>query len=116
MVACRQNDEYAFESCRSFNDAATELCTKIERDFLSGLLGGCSTPISALAEIVNLEVSFNGNIVSPDGKQKITIARNKLIAEATELGSIAAKEILLQGGQSIVDSIRKKEWITDAEV
>ena len=116
MVACRQDDEFAFEICRSFNDVDTELCTKIERDFLSGLQGGCSTPISALAQIIEFEVIFKGNIVSPDGKQKATISRNKLIAEATELGKLAANEILSEGGQSIVDSIRKKGLITDAEV
>ncbi|MGZ8537869.1 MAG: hydroxymethylbilane synthase, partial [Flavisolibacter sp.] len=92
----------------------TELCTKIERDFLSCLHGGCSTPISGLAEIKEYEVIFKGNIVSTDGEQKVAISKTKPIAEAIELGYIAAKEILSQGGQSIVDSIRKKGLITDA--
>ena len=116
MVACRQEDQYAYESCRSFNDADTALCTKIERDFLSYLHGGCSTPISALAEIKDSELIFNGNIVSTDGKQKVTISKTITRTEAAELGNIAAKEILSQDGQSIVDSIRKKGLITDAEV
>lgn len=116
MVVCRQDDDYAFSSCRSFNDRNTELCTKIERDFLSCLHGGCSTPISALAEIVGTEVVFQGNIVSPDGKEKVTISKNKSIADAADLGNSAAEEILAEGGQSIVDSIRKNVWVRDAEV
>src|SRR3954454_804681 len=63
MVVCRTGDDHAFESCQSFNDEDTALCTKIERDFLSGLMGGCSTPISALAKIVNGEVVFKGQII-----------------------------------------------------
>jgi hydroxymethylbilane synthase len=116
MIACRQEDDHAFKSCRSFNDTETELCTRIERDFLSALLGGCSTPISALAEIKNGQVIFKGNIVSPDGKQKTTIEKKNLPGDASEMGTVAAKEILSKGGQSIVDSIRKKGLTRDAEV
>src|SRR5215213_9848842 len=75
MVVCREGDDFAFHSCQSFNDEETALCTAIERDFLSTLLGGCSTPISALAEVKGEEVHLKGNIVSPDGKQKVSIER-----------------------------------------
>ncbi|HVF96266.1 MAG TPA: hydroxymethylbilane synthase, partial [Flavisolibacter sp.] len=64
MIVCRDGDNYAFESCQSFNDEATALCTKIEKDFLRVLMGGCSTPISALAAISGETVSFRGNICS----------------------------------------------------
>jgi hydroxymethylbilane synthase len=51
VVVCREEDESALNACQSLNDEATALCTKIERDFLSALMGGCSTPISAFAEV-----------------------------------------------------------------
>ena len=107
MVVCRQEDGFAWESCQSFNDDVTALCTKIERDFLSTLMGGCSTPISALAQSVNGEIYFRGNIVSPDGKQKTEIEKRTNYKDAMDLGTLAAQEILLQGGQPIVDNIRK---------
>src|SRR6478609_1641200 len=69
MVVCRENDDYASESCQALNDDATDLCTKIERDFLNGLLGGCSTPISALAEVKNNEVVFKGQVIDPNDLQ-----------------------------------------------
>jgi hydroxymethylbilane synthase len=116
MVVCREGDDFAFESCQSFNDEVTALCTKIERDFLSALLGGCSTPISALTEVKNAEVSFKGNIVSPDGKQKAEIEKAVVRANAFDLGIAAAKEILLNGGQAIVDRIRNKGLTTNGEV
>lgn len=62
VVVCRSTDDHAFECCKSFNDDETALCAKIERDFLSALMGGCSTPISALAVVRGGEIIFRGNI------------------------------------------------------
>jgi hydroxymethylbilane synthase len=116
MVVCRDEDDYTFNSCGSFNDEATAVCAKVERDFLSGLLGGCSTPISALAEIKNEKIVFKGNVVSPDGKQKIEIEKTISLADATNLGFSTAKEILLNGGHAIVERIRNKGLTTNGEV
>lgn len=106
VVACRENDKSSFNACSAFNDNNTALSTKIERDFLRTLLGGCSTPISALAEINNNEVVFKGNILSIDGKQKAEIERKTAIDKANHLGKEAAEELLNKGGQQIAEDIR----------
>jgi hydroxymethylbilane synthase len=116
MVVCREGDDFAFESCQFFSDSSTALCTRIERDFLSALMGGCSTPISALAQASNGRVFFKGNIVSPDGKQKVEIEKTIATVDAANLGSMAAEEILIKGGQPIVNSIRKTGLTTNGEV
>ena len=107
MVVCRDKDEYSLNACAKFNDADTTLCTKIERDFLRTLLGGCSTPISALATIKKGRVYFMGNILSLDGKDKAEIEITSLKSQAEEMGAKAAHQLLFnRGGQSIADSIR----------
>jgi len=106
VVACRDKDTYSFEACQLFNDEGTALCTAIERDFLRALLGGCSTPISALATIVNGQVHFEGNILSLNGKEKATIEKTIAINNSNNLGVIAAKELLANGGQVIADQIQ----------
>jgi hydroxymethylbilane synthase len=116
MVVCRENDDFAFDSCQHFHDEASALCTKIERDFLSALMGGCSTPISALAEIRDGQVMMKGNILSPDGRQKAEIQKEIPVASADNLGMSAAKEILLQGGHPIVEEIREKGLGSDAQI
>jgi hydroxymethylbilane synthase len=108
MVVCRDGDEVAFDACQSFNDEATALCTKIERDFLSALMGGCSTPISALAEIREGKVFLNGNVLSPDGKQKAEVEMRMPVAEAGMLGLMAADKVLAEGGLEIIHKIRNK--------
>jgi len=106
MIVCRENDEAAKEICALLNDAVTALCTKIERDFLRTLLGGCSTPISALAEIKNDHLHFRGNIFSVDGKEKVEIEKITEVVLATHLGIDAAKELLNSGGKEIAEKIR----------
>jgi hydroxymethylbilane synthase len=93
-VSCRENDELSFEAAHLLNDEATETCTKIERDFLRTLLGGCSTPISALAVVENNKIIFKGNICRVDGKEKFDVNKEVPIENKNDLGVNAANEIL----------------------
>jgi hydroxymethylbilane synthase len=110
MIVCREEDQAIRETCTLLNDAATALCCKIERDFLRALFGGCSTPISALAIIDENLLSFTGNILSLDGRQKMEISEqvsldtDPLLLENT--GYKAAQELLAKGADKIVEAIR----------
>ena len=106
MVVCREADDFCLEACNNFNHTDTAICTKIERDFLRQLLGGCSTPISALATVKDNELIFKGNILSVDGKEKVTVEKTVFIDESNDLGKIAATWLLQNGGQKIADGIR----------
>ena len=105
MIVCREEDNDAQEKCLLLNNEATALCTKIERDFLRTLLGGCSTPISALAEIEEDELFFRGNILSVDGKQKLETEKILPADKADNIGREAATELLENGAKEIADSI-----------
>jgi hydroxymethylbilane synthase len=106
VVVCRHDDTYTFETCHLLNDGPTALCTKTERDFLRALLGGCSTPISALATIENGFLNFKGNILSLNGRQKIEVEKRLPLEEAADCGLNAAEELLARGGKQITDEIR----------
>jgi hydroxymethylbilane synthase len=116
MIVCRHDDDHAFKSCQSFNHEETALCTRIEREFLMALMGGCSTPISALAQVRNGNVVFKGNIASPDGKDLLSIRVSRSLEDSSKIALIAAKRILSGGGRSIIDSIRNKGLVADEEV
>lgn len=98
MVVCREKDENVFHACHAFDHRETALCTKIERDFLKRLLGGCSTPISALAMVNENKLLFKGNICSVDGRQKFDIEKEVPIKNSEDAGIMAAEEILAQPG------------------
>lgn len=105
VVVCRRQDEYTLKCCKPFNDADTARCTKIEKDFLHALAGGCSKPISALAEIMGDKLYFRGNIFSPDGIKKAIIEKWFDKNEAADIGTQAAQELLLNGGKEIAESM-----------
>lgn len=109
VVVCREEDEDILKTCSTFNDPNTAACTKIERDFLRALLGGCSTPISALAEVKGNGIHFQGNILSVDGKEKAAIEQHIPLAAIDDAGKKLAAEILASGGQAIADHIRQTE-------
>jgi hydroxymethylbilane synthase len=106
MVVCRTNDDVSLEACNKFNHPYTATCTKIERDFLRALLGGCSTPISALATIQGDQVVFKGSILSIDGIEKVEIEKIAVIDNADAIGDQAATELLQGGGAQIAEKIR----------
>ena len=106
LVACREEDEQSFTWCQRLNDPDTALCTRIERDFLRTLLGGCSTPISALAEIEDGDMYFSGQLLSLDGRQNVTIEKILPAEIADGIGRAAAEELLERGGKEIADKIK----------
>lgn len=106
MIVCREADDFCLQACEPLNDTDTATCVKIERDFLRTLLGGCSTPISALAEIKDNNIYFRGNILTPGGNEKVDIKKILNLQQANDAGKILAEEILLNGGQKIAESIQ----------
>jgi hydroxymethylbilane synthase len=107
-IACRAGDETNLKAAALLDHSETAVCTKIERDFLRQLLGGCSTPISAYAIADKNEIWFRGNILSLDGKEKIEIERYISKDKLAGAGGRIAIELLANGGQEIADKIRNE--------
>jgi hydroxymethylbilane synthase len=105
-VVCRNDDDETIDACSSLNDVVTALCTRIERDFLRALLGGCSTPISAFAKKVDGLIHFKGNILSLNGASKAEVEKKVHVDSSGNLGTICAQELLENGGLQIAESIR----------
>lgn len=108
MVAARKDDAVALDACAQINDRETSLCTHIERTFLRGLLGGCSTPVSAYARVRNNRIEFKGNIFSPDGSRKVEIEKVVDVADSEDLGRLCAEEVLNNGGKEINVMIKEQ--------
>ena len=110
MIVCKEDDNVSFEACNLLNDNETAICTKVERDFLRTLLGGCSTPISALALILDDTIIFKGNICSVDGKEIFEIEKKCSVSESELLGISAANELLQNDiAKNIIQTIRNEK-------
>jgi len=106
MLVCRENDEKVREVCMAFNHKPTEICTGAEREFLRELMGGCTMPISALATLNGDRIEFQGSMLTVDGKKKAEVKKDLPVMEFAELGRIAAKELLQDGGMEIIKTFR----------
>ncbi|MEJ7912635.1 MAG: hydroxymethylbilane synthase, partial [Chitinophagaceae bacterium] len=107
MVVCREDDASSYEACQLLNHENTALCTGLEKEFLSVLMGGCSTPVSALAQIHDAGVFFKGNLCSTDGKTSINVNRWVARDQSTNLGKLMANELLQNPeARHIIDTIQ----------
>lgn len=106
MVVCREGETEIFNSCQQLHHNETAICAHAERNFLRQLMGGCATPISALAQIQGDEIFFQGNVVSLDGKEKVDISATVSVSVGPEIGTEAGQEILGMGAAEIIQAIR----------
>lgn len=106
MVVCREEEQHIFETCHQLNHTATAICATAERQFLRVLMGGCATPISALAEISGDEMIFKGNVLSLDGQQKVEVVKSFSLTNTEQAGTEAANEVMEKGGAAIIKAIR----------
>jgi len=106
MAVCREEDTFSYAACQLFHDFDTALCTHIERDFLRGLMGGCTTPIAALATVQNGAILFSGNLLNLDGSKKVSIEKQIAPEKAITAGADLARELIENGGKEILEEIK----------
>lgn len=106
-IYCRTEDKYVRKVCYALNHEATFLCTYAERMFLRTLMGGCTMPIAAHAEIINNTMHFEGNVLSIDGKDKAEIKLSLPTTASLEMGERAAEALLEAGGKAILETLKK---------
>jgi hydroxymethylbilane synthase len=108
VVVVNMDDNFALDAVAQLNDYETEMTTHIERQFLRTLEGGCTAPIGALAMYSEHDdtIDFKGVLLSLDGKIKFEIHKVVPIEEWKKLGFTAAKEIMAQGGEALINELR----------
>ncbi len=86
----RVGDEGVAQLLAAIHDAPTGIRFAAERAFLAGLDGSCQTPIAGLAEITGDRLQLRGEILRPDGSQKLDHALEGGSGEAAALGAEVA--------------------------
>lgn len=99
-VQCLEKDDQTLRLLSAIEHTLTRRSVMAERAFLSGLGGGCSLPVGALAEIRGEVVTLQGVIASPDGSQIL-----KLRATGNnpyQVGMDLAQKALKQGANLLI--------------
>ena len=104
MVTSLDEDDYVKDACEQLNHKETDICTKIEREFLNRLEGGCTAPIGALAYIDEKteEINFKGILLSKDGSKKIQVTKNAPVNRHRYLAKDCADYIINRGGKQLM--------------
>ena len=113
MICAREDDQDCRAACAQLNHEDSEICTRIERDFLRTLEGGCTAPIGALAVISKnglgaKHIEFKGILLSIDGQKKREVSKIVKLEEAGSLGRDCAQTIISEGGREIILADAKK--------
>lgn len=108
VVVALEKDDFCLEATRKLNHRETDICTRIERDFLRTLEGGCSAPIGALAKIIDQQIWFKGGLFSLDGKQKFEIEKTIPLSEFDDFGVKCANQLLKEGARDLMEEIKEK--------
>jgi hydroxymethylbilane synthase len=101
-VETRADDHSTIALVSSLNHAPTQLACESERAFLRALGGGCQLPIAGYAVVSGNELVLEGLIADPSG---LEVVRGKLsapTAQAEEIGSRLAHQLLQQGGDQLL--------------
>jgi len=108
VVVTQAKGKAAIEATAKLNHPESALTTKIEREFLRTLEGGCTAPIGALAEIKDQSVYFKGGLFALDGGSKITLVKAIPLEMAEGFGKQCAVEVLEKGGAQLMKSIKNE--------
>ncbi|PKA98416.1 hydroxymethylbilane synthase [Flavobacteriaceae bacterium MAR_2009_75] len=108
MVVAIENDDFVLDACATLNHEITDVCTKLEREFLRVLEGGCSAPIGAHATIdEDNKVTLKGVLLSVDGKKKLEAEFSAPLGKHEQLGRDCANSILARGGKLLVSQTQE---------
>ncbi len=108
LVVAMHDDDFSLDALAHLNDVESEITTYIERQFLRTLEGGCTAPIGAIVKYNEHDdtLHFKGVLLSLDGSKKFEIQKDVPIGEWKKLGFFAAKEILENGGEALMNELR----------
>jgi hydroxymethylbilane synthase len=99
----RAGDERVAALLAEVHDAATGRRVAAERAYLAGLGGSCRTPIAGLAELAGGRLRLRGEIVRPDGSERLAVDLAGAPDEAEAMGAAAAAELRGRAGPGFFD-------------
>jgi hydroxymethylbilane synthase len=99
-VECRADDDLV-DDLTGLDDPRSRAAVAAERAVLATLEGGCSAPVGALAEVAEGEdgdeIWVRAVALSPDGSLAVRMSASGDPADAVEVGTRLAKEMLADG-------------------
>jgi hydroxymethylbilane synthase len=97
-IEIRADDVATRKLLLPLDDALTTDAVLAERVFLRRLEGSCRTPIAGHVAFAGDRVTFRGQILTPDGRESLSVTRAGAATDACRLAEDAANELLAKAG------------------
>jgi hydroxymethylbilane synthase len=101
------NDEEVRKIAKSLNDKDSYLCTKIERDFISTIGAGCSSPVACNATLDGDIINLEAMIGYPNGTNIMQKILSALVFNCDDLGVTLEKDFIADGALKILEDSSK---------
>ncbi|MEX0823075.1 MAG: hydroxymethylbilane synthase [Balneolaceae bacterium] len=105
-VMVRENDKEMISVTSELNHRETDICTMVERELLNEMEAGCSAPVGAYAWIEDNKVILQAVALKTDGSLQYDIEMNSTVDSAKGLGRKAARKLLEQGADKLVEEMK----------
>lgn len=106
-VMIREDDKKIESIVSQLNHSETALCTGIERELLNEMEAGCSAPVGAFAWMDGNDIVLHAVALRTDGTIQYDIELKTLSDQAKGLGRQAARELLEQGADELVQEVKE---------
>jgi hydroxymethylbilane synthase len=106
-IEIRGDDDAVRRAVGPVNDDLADAALTAERAVVSGLGGGCQTPIGALASSLDREtIELVAVVAAVDGSRTVRAAGRAARADAAALGARIAQQLVAQGADEILAEAR----------
>ena len=99
-VECRSDDNDTGMLLKLLDDIETRCAVEAERAFARALGGSCHSPVAALATVQHMEIHLRGEILTPDGKERVRDQARFGIRDCEE-GAALARQMLGRASEAI---------------
>ncbi len=101
-IECRDDDAEVIDLLEQISDAETKAEVTAERACMAKLKAGCHAPVGVLCSMSEKTLSFEGVVLSPDGRQRFQVSLSGDSDAPAELGQRAAELLIEQGAAAVL--------------
>lgn len=109
-IEARSGDDAVLDLLKPLDHHYSRISVTAERALLATLEAGCSSPVGALAEVVEaeegLEISLRGSVTAIDGSDSVRLSATGPLTDAAGVGERLARVLLDDGAAELMGSSR----------
>ncbi len=109
-IEARADDAATLDLLKPLDHHYSRISVTAERALLATLEAGCSSPVGALAEVVEaedgLEISLRGSVTAIDGSDSVRLSATGPLTDAVGVGERLARILLDDGAAELMGSSR----------